>query len=390
MINRSTAARRPRFLQVAAVAGVAALACYGVSAASAASTARPAHTHAHALVWIKPNRAGGLDCNGMSPVQRLAQAAKACTDIRGMYGIHNKNTWDGRFYDNGRYIGHDEPDLRFLSANKVIQRNNITWNETLGTDPAAAPTVSKPGHDVNHWLELTSAPWFSMALCNQFSYPLLPCQPNSDANAPASSNAPVPPGQFPGGGSSFLEMQFYPPGAAPFVDNISCNNKFWCASLHINDLECTTNFASCNNNCEEPTNFAFIQTNGVPTGPPSPQKANLATNTPNKNTLMDEARRSPGDPHLGRTRAGGQRPKSPGDVDTRRHLGPERVHAGIGRQRLHGDQHQRLQRHPVQLRARVQHLRREQHRAVGGGPGGRQHPDGNRSLRGLLKGHPAA
>jgi hypothetical protein len=236
-------------------------------------------------VWSKPSRVGGLDCNGMSPVQHLAQAAKACTDIRGMYGVHNKNTWGGRFYDNGRYIGHDEPDLRFLSAVKG-SGNNVTWNETLGTDPAAAPTVSKPGHDVNHWLELTAAPWFSMDLCNQFSYPLLPCQPNSDANAPASPNAPVPPGQFPGGGSSFLEMQFYPPGAAPFVDNISCNNKFWCASLHINDLECTTNFASCNTNCIEPTNFAFIQTNGVPTGPPSPQKADLATNTPNKNTLM--------------------------------------------------------------------------------------------------------
>jgi len=81
-------------------------------------------------------------------------------------------------------------------------------------------------------------------------------------------------------------MQFYPPGAAPFVDNISCDNTHWCASLHINDLECTTNFASCNGNCIEPTNFAFIQTNGVPAGPLSPQKADLATNTPNKNTLM--------------------------------------------------------------------------------------------------------
>jgi hypothetical protein len=76
----------------------------------------------------------------------------------------------------------------------------------------------RPGHDVNHWAELTSAPWFSMDLCNQFSFPLMPCQPNSDVNAPGTVNAPVPPGVFPGGGSSFLEMQFYPPGEAPFVD----------------------------------------------------------------------------------------------------------------------------------------------------------------------------
>ena len=46
------------------------------------------------------------------------------------------------------------------------------------------------------------------------------------------------------------------------------------------------NFASCNRNCEEPTNFAFIQTNGVPTGPPSPQLANIPTETPNSNTLL--------------------------------------------------------------------------------------------------------
>ena len=270
-------------MRAVAVAGAGALACFGLTAVSAASAARPAH--APARVWIKASRVGELDCNGMSPIQRLAQAAKACTDIRGMYGVHNKNTWDGRFYDNGRYIGHDEPDLRFLSS-VPGSGNNVTWHETLGTDPAAAPTVSKPGHDVNHWAELTSAPWFSMALCNPFSFPLLPCQPNSDVNAPGTINAPVPPGVYPGAGSSFLEMQFYPPGEAPFVDNISCNNKFWCASLHINDAECTENFTTCNNNCIEPTNFAFIQTNGVPTGPPSPQKADLATNTPNKNTLM--------------------------------------------------------------------------------------------------------
>src|ERR1700720_3750100 len=81
-------------------------------------------------------------------------------------------------------------------------------------------------------------------------------------------------------------MQFYPPGFAPFVDNISCDNTHWCASLHINDLECTSNFRHCNNNCIEPTNFAFIQQDGVPTGPPSPQLANLATNTPNGQTLL--------------------------------------------------------------------------------------------------------
>jgi hypothetical protein len=80
-------------------------------------------------------------------------------------------------------------------------------------------------------------------------------------------------------------MQFYAPGAAPFVDNISCDNTHWCASLHINDLECDTQFV-CNPNCVEPTNFAFIQRDGVPTGPPSPQRSNLASFTPNDQTLL--------------------------------------------------------------------------------------------------------
>jgi hypothetical protein len=225
---------------------------------------------------------GALDCNGWSKVQSTIKSSGACTDIRGFAGVTNANNWDGRFYDNGHYIGHDEPDLTFLS-DRPGSGGDVTWKETLPHDPIASPTVSTPGSDVTHWFELSVAPWFSMALCNPRSYPLNPCTPNSDKNAPH--------GQFTGGGSSFLEVQFYPPGEAPFFDNISCDNSHWCASLHINDLECTFGFDSCNQNCEEPTNFAFIQKNGVPTGPPSPQEANLDTSTPNSETLL----MSPGD-----------------------------------------------------------------------------------------------
>ena len=81
-------------------------------------------------MWVKPHAIGGLDCNGMSPVQKTVNN-KVCTDIRGIYGIHNKFTRDGRFYDNGRYIGHDEPIVRFFSARKG-SGNNVVWRETLG------------------------------------------------------------------------------------------------------------------------------------------------------------------------------------------------------------------------------------------------------------------
>jgi hypothetical protein len=218
---------------------------------------------------IRPNAVGGLDCNGLSTIQRPVRPALACSDPRGKDG--------GRFVDNGVYIGHDEPDLRFIS-NQPGSGNGVTFTERLGSDPAALPTVAHPGTDVSNYFQLSIAPWFSMALCDPQSYPLLPCTPNSDANAPK--------GLYPGGGSAFLEMQFYPPGFAPFVDNISCDNTHWCASLHINSLECTQNFVTCNPKCVEPTNFAFIQTDGVPTGPPSPQLANVASNTPNARTLL--------------------------------------------------------------------------------------------------------
>ena len=45
-----------------------------------------------------------------------AVRASDCTDIRGFAGVDNANTWGGKFYDNGHYIGHDEPDTTFLST----------------------------------------------------------------------------------------------------------------------------------------------------------------------------------------------------------------------------------------------------------------------------------
>jgi hypothetical protein len=228
---------------------------------------------------------GALDCNGYSTIQQSVKPTGACTDIRGFAGTHNANLDDGRFYDNGHYIGHDEPDLTFLS-NRAGSGNDVTWTETLPQDPIAVPTAATPGSDVTHWFELSVAPWFSMALCDPYSYPQTRCKPNSDANAPRQGFPGAPAHGFPGGGSSFLEVQFYPPGEAPFFDNISCDNSHWCASLHINDLECTLGFGHCNTACEEPTNFAFIQKDGVPTGPAGPQVATFATDTPNADTLL--------------------------------------------------------------------------------------------------------
>jgi hypothetical protein len=229
-----------------------------------------------------PNARGELDCNGFSPVQKPVRETFNCTDIRGS-GKANANTWGGRFYDNKHYIGHDEPDTDFLSS-APGSGNNVSWTITLGRDPTAAPTDANPGHDVSNWFELTPAPWFSMALCDPNSFPQTSCAPESDSNAPTCTGPDCTTGL--GGGSAFMEMQFYPPGNPPFVDSESCDGTHWCAALTIDSLECTAAFASCNNNCEEPVNFAFIQRNGVPTGPPSPQDAATKTFVNNDETLL--------------------------------------------------------------------------------------------------------
>jgi len=240
------------------------------ASAAAGAVARPRPVLHEAAHGVKPKATGELDCNGFSPIQRSVKLDLACADPRG--------SDEGRFLDHGHYIGHDEPSMRFLSTRRG-SGNNFSITENLPRDPTALPTVKTPGQDVTHWFELTIAPWFSTDVCDPNSAPLLPCAPRSDQNAPR--------GRYPGGGQAFVELQFYAPGFAPFVDSISCDNTHWCSALTIDSLECQGNGSgNCNNNCIEPVNFAFVQTNGVPAGPPSPQKSNNATFTPNSHTLL--------------------------------------------------------------------------------------------------------
>ncbi len=199
---------------------------------------------------------GGMDCNGFSASgQKPFRTFDVCTDPKGAD--------NGRFLDNGHYIGHDEPATQFYSQ-VPGSGNNVQYTLSL---PKERPLPAA------QTFENQIAFWFSMALCDPGSFPQAPCTPNTD-QAPAKA------------GSAFLEMQFYPPGFAPFITQISCDKTHWCASLHINSLECTAGFATCNNNCLETTNFAFIQMDGVPTGPAGPDVQTPASFTPNAETLM--------------------------------------------------------------------------------------------------------
>ena len=221
---------------------------------------------------VAPKSVNMTDCNGYSPAYgSLKPEMKGlCTDplARGADG----DTY--RFFDNNHYVGHDEPSVKFISS-AANSGNTMTYYMQLGVDPKAKPT---PDGKTSDYAELSVAPWFGLPMCDGKSYPQNPCTPDSDTNSGDISNPNA-------AGSAFLELQFYPPGFGPFKDLISCDQTYYCSALTIDSLECTFNFAACNNNCEEPVNFAYLQRDGVPAGPPSPQLADDFSLTPNGQTL---------------------------------------------------------------------------------------------------------
>jgi hypothetical protein len=226
----------------------------GVAAASQAS--------------VQPNAFGEMDCNGWSPTyQSVAPAMKMrCVDPISIYAGRTS-----RFYDNGHYVGHDEPTTKFISS-APRSGNTMTYLMQLSRDPSATPTTTPVGSTVSRYAELSVAPWFGLPLCDPFSYPGGACSSDSDANTTAA-------------GDAFMELQFYPPGFGPGVDGVSYDPMHWVSALNIDSLACIAG-GGCNPNCMEPVNFAILTRDGQPTGPPSPQLANYDTFTTNSDTLL--------------------------------------------------------------------------------------------------------
>ena len=277
---------RRRSAWVLALAPVLAVAGLTFATSSQAAAARPARTASAARVTashlkqVTPKRVNQLDCNGYSTKYKALNVGwkMHCTDPLSTHKVW----YDGkyvirgyRFTDNGHYIGHDEPSVKFIS-HAAGSGNTMTYFMKLPRDPKKQPTASGSVTDYN---ELSIAPWFGLPMCDPASYPQNPCTPDSDSNSGGIGDPNA-------AGSAFMELQLYPPGDAPFFDDISCTRHQWCAAVTIDSLEAKFNFADLNTACEEPTNFAFLQDNGVPAGPPSPQLADLATDTPNAHTLL--------------------------------------------------------------------------------------------------------
>ncbi len=156
---------------VSALVAVIALALAGAGAASASTAHR---------AWRR-TASNELDCNGWSSAYQAVKPdfGGLCTDP-----IAIKNGKATRFIDNGWYVGHDEPSIKFIS-NKPGSGNQMTYFMQLPIDPAATPTASG---SVTDYGELSVAPWFGLPICDPNSYPQNPCKPDSDKNSGSISD----------------------------------------------------------------------------------------------------------------------------------------------------------------------------------------------------------
>ncbi|HVB23745.1 MAG TPA: hypothetical protein VNG51_17550 [Ktedonobacteraceae bacterium] len=187
-----------------------------------------------------------------------------------------------KVFGNYKYVGHDEPSTLFYSDTPG-SGNQMQYELKLPSDPSPTSPMTR-GKSYN--FELHPAFWFGMAICDTQSYPelLSACTPDSNKNIVDPAVSPKHPG------TAFMEMQFYPPGWAPWPAGNSCDATKWCAALNIDSLGLNPitgqpNNATCLNSVgEETVNFAFITLSGVPHAPANPVDATIATYTPNPKT----------------------------------------------------------------------------------------------------------
>ncbi len=197
------------------------------------------------------------------------------------------------------YVGHDEPATLFYS-NKPGAGNNVSWNLTLPKDPPTAPKQNGSGGTFS--FELHPTFWLGMVMCDPNGspnvggipgHPATACIPDSDSNIFESQNPSSPKYFGLGPGQAYEEMQFYPPGWAPWPAGNSCTAKQWCAALNIDTFQNNENTGALNNTAclntagSEYANFAFITKNGVSTAPGSPLNPEHFVPVPSKDFLMN-------------------------------------------------------------------------------------------------------
>jgi hypothetical protein len=240
----------------------------------------------------RPSRSAVAAAMTTSPTERIAGPQHFC-GTNGVTCSDPATNWDEiKGYDKAvahgaplqPYIGHDEPMIQWFS-NRHGSGNDVTYKIRLPKDPPVTPQQDGSGGNDNFQERITF--WFNMHLCDNegtpnpdgaalSGHPTRPCTPDSDSNLFASED-PASPKYFGlGPGQGYMEMQFYPPGWAPWPNGISCTANKWCAALNIDTFQNNENTGDLNNDAclntvgPEPVNFAFITKNGVAADPGSP------------------------------------------------------------------------------------------------------------------------
>src|SRR3954451_13486758 len=244
-----------------------------------------------------------------SPTERIAGPQHWCNTNGALCSDPNDNWEDLPGYDQlvksgvrlAPYIGHDEPMLQFFSSRHGAG-NNMTYQIRLPKDPPTVPKQNGSGGVDTFQQRITF--WLSMQLCDDQGTPnplgkqltghaTVACKPDSDSNIYANPNKNSPRYFGFGPGQGFMEMQFYPPGWAPWPNGISCTARQWCGALNIDTFQQNLNTGTLNNNAclntvgPEYVNFAFLTKDGKATAPGNPAHPEHFVPHNAKNFLMN-------------------------------------------------------------------------------------------------------
>ena len=112
---------------------------------AAATSGFAAARRSTAAPGVAPGKLSLMDCNGWSPRYKSFSFSlrMRCADPRGKIGT-DPGPWvaadgktyrdNGRFMDNGHYVGHDEPSVKFISS-APNSGNTFTYFVKLPVDP---------------------------------------------------------------------------------------------------------------------------------------------------------------------------------------------------------------------------------------------------------------
>jgi hypothetical protein len=199
------------------------------------------------------------------------------------------------------YIGHDEPATLFYS-NRPGSGNDVAYRLRLPVDPPTQPRQDGSGGTDSFQLHPTF--WLGMVMCDDqgspnpdgqalTGHPTVPCKPDSDSNIYDSQNPNSPRYFGLGPGQAYEELQFYPPGWAPWPAGVGCTATRWCAALNIDTFSTNSNTGQFNNTAclntvgPEPVNFAFVTKNGTATAPANAQHPEHFVPKPARDLLMN-------------------------------------------------------------------------------------------------------